>query len=90
VKARLAESKAQTQELMVKTKELQSEGNRLTMQKQLSEKMRERFTLTNKVGLQSYTPSPPPHNSMTNWEPMASYLEIKRKQINVLHFNRTY
>jgi uncharacterized membrane protein (DUF106 family) len=56
VKARLAESKAQTQELMVKTKELQSEGNRLTMQKQLSEKMRERFTLTNKVGLQSYNP----------------------------------
>ena len=45
----LAESKAQTQELMTKTKELQSEGSRLTVQKNLAERMREKFTLTNKV-----------------------------------------
>ncbi len=34
---------------MKKTNELQNEGTRLTMQEQLSEKMRERLTLTNKV-----------------------------------------
>ena len=46
---KLKESKTQTEELMKKTNELQNEGTRLTMQKQLSEKMRERLTLTNKV-----------------------------------------
>ena len=45
----MKESKTQTEELMKKTNELQNEGTRLTMQKQLSEKMRERLTLTNKV-----------------------------------------
>jgi len=45
---KLKESKTQTEELMKKTNELQNEGTRLTMQKQLSEKMRERLTLTNK------------------------------------------
>ena len=46
---KLKESKTQTEELMKKTNELQNEGTRLTMEKQLSEKMRERLTLTNKV-----------------------------------------
>lgn len=60
--ARLAESKAQTQELMTKTKELQSEGSRLAMQKQLAERMRERFSLTTKVIL---TPFAWSRNSLT-------------------------
>ena len=34
---------------MKKTNELQNEGSRLTMQKELAEKMREQLTLTNKV-----------------------------------------
>jgi hypothetical protein len=34
---------------MVKTKELQSEGSRLTIHKNLAERMRQKFTLTNQV-----------------------------------------
>ena len=46
---RLEQSKIQTQELMAKTTELRNEGAKLALQKELSEKMRERLTLTNKV-----------------------------------------
>jgi len=52
MQARLHQSKIQTQELMAKTTELQTEGSKLSLQKELSEKMRARLTLTNKEVLE--------------------------------------
>jgi len=48
MQGRLEKSKLQTQELMLKTTELQSEGTKLAMQKHTSERMREKLSLTNK------------------------------------------
>lgn len=48
MQGRLEKSKLQTTELMLKTTELQSEGTKLATHKLLSERMREKLSLTNK------------------------------------------